>query len=45
MKKIILIILFALFAIQANASMRCAWLETKAAFTNDAMLAADQATK
>ncbi len=45
MKKMILIILFALFTIQANASMRCAWLETKAAFTNDAMLAADQASK
>ncbi len=45
MKKITLIILFALFVTQTNASMRCAWLETKAAFTNDAMLAADQASK
>ena len=45
MKKIIITVFFTLFTIQSQASLRCSWLETKAAFTNDSMLAADQASK
>ena len=45
MKKLIMIIGLLFLSTQLDASLRCTWLETKASVTNDAMLAADQASK